>query len=73
MQISSGYVNLSEGETDISLFNAQGVAVYQQTLKAPLYFYIFERLIAEPGCWTLNYKSNAGVGEINLHIYNLDM
>ena len=65
-----GIIRLSEGEVLINLMNANGIAVYTKTLKAPVDFRVCETFFAESGFWKLTYKSNQGVGEINLHLQN---
>lgn len=63
-----GIIRLSEGEVLVNLLNASGITVYTKTLKAPVDFKIYETFFAESGYWKLTYKSNQGVGEINLHL-----
>jgi hypothetical protein len=65
-----GIIKLSEGEMHVNLLNANGMAVYTKTLQAPVNFSIYETFFAEPGYWQLSYKSNNGVGEIDLHLRN---
>lgn len=65
-----GIIRLSEGEVLVNLLNANGIAVYSKKFKAPVDFRIYETFFAESGYWKLTYKSNQGVGEINLHLRN---
>lgn len=65
-----GIIRLFEGEVLVNLLDANGMTVYSKTVKAPVDFGIYESFFAEPGYWKLTYKSNQGVGEINLHLRN---
>ncbi len=65
-----GIIRLSEGEVLVNLLNANGITVYSITVQAPVDFKIHETFFKEPGYWKLTYKSNQGVGEINLHLRN---
>lgn len=65
-----GIIMLSEGELLVNLMNANGIVVYTITHKAPVDFTIYETFFTESGYWKLSYKSNQGVGKINLHLRN---
>ena len=65
-----GKILLFEGELSVKLLNANGIPVYSKVIKAPVDFRIYETFFAEPGYWKLTYKSNQGVGEIDLHLRN---
>lgn len=65
----NGYVRLKEGEVELKLLNPNGVAIFSKTLVAPIEFEINETFDATNGYWKLRYKSNEGIGKIDLHLH----
>ena len=64
----NGVISLTEGEVEVNLLNPSGIAVYSETILAPNELNINETFEARPGYWKLKYKSNDGLGEIDLHL-----
>jgi len=65
----NGFIRLEEGEVELNLVNPNGVAIFSKTLVAPIEFEINEPFDATKGYWKLKYKSNEGIGEIDLHLH----
>lgn len=65
----NGSIRLREGEVEINLINPKGSTVYSKTLAGPGELKINETFEAKSGYWKLKYKSNNGVGEIDLHLF----
>lgn len=65
-----GSIRLLEGYMTISLIDPNGITVYNKTIIAPIQMQIDEYYYAKCGYWQLNYKSNGGIGTIDLHLYN---
>lgn len=65
----SGLIRLREGEVEVYLLNPNGIEVYSKTILAPSELNINETFEAEPGYWKLKYKSNEGLGEIDVHLH----
>jgi len=65
----TGLVSLLEGEVMITLTNPIDEAVYSNTITAPIELEINERFEPKKGYWKLKYKSNNGIGTIDLHLY----
>lgn len=63
-----GIVSMDEGETEIKLLNPQGLAVYCKRVKSPATLHVNEVIEAIPGFWKLQYKSDKGMGKIDLHL-----
>lgn len=63
-----GVISLVEGEVVVNLLNPNGIAAYSITIIAPNELNINETINAKPGYWKLEYISNEGVGEIDLHL-----
>ncbi|MBE0653335.1 MAG: hypothetical protein IH594_06030 [Bacteroidales bacterium] len=66
----SGYIRLSEGEVEVILMNANGVAVFSKTLVAPDELHVYETFEATRGFWRMEYASRNGRGYIDLHLSN---
>jgi hypothetical protein len=64
----TGVISLPEGEVMITLTNPDDETVYSTTITAPIEFEINETIDARHGYWKLKYKSNNGIGTINLHL-----
>jgi hypothetical protein len=66
-----GGISLFEGEVLVELINPDGVIAYSEKIIAPIELQINEAFNVKHGYWKLKYKSNKGVGEINLHFQKL--
>lgn len=64
----NGFITLTEGEAIVYLLDPNGDSIYSETILAPNELNINETFEAKPGYWKLKYKSNEGVGEIDLHL-----
>ena len=65
----TGVVSVSEGEVLVNLIDPDGVVAYSKTIIAPVELQINETIGANQGYWKLKYKSNKGIGTIDLHLY----
>ena len=65
----NGFISITKGEVEIHLLNPNGIAVFSKTIVAPNQMNINETFEATKGYWKLKYKSNKGLGEIDLHLH----
>lgn len=63
-----GTITLSEGQVELELLDPDQTRRYFQTIQAAANLQIQESYQAIPGEWTLGYRSEGGIGTIDLHI-----
>ena len=66
--VLEGSLVLSEGGVEVWLTNPAGEVVYTIDLHYPDQLTVNKSFNAMPGLWKLQYKSNRGIGTINLHV-----
>jgi len=67
----NGLITLTEGKLLVCLLATNGDSIYTETILAPDEMSINETFEASPGYWKLKYKSNEGVGKIDLYLQSL--
>ncbi len=67
----NGLITLTEGKLLVCLLAPNGDSIYTETILAPDEMSINVTFAARPEYWKLKYKSNEGVGKIDLYLQSL--
>lgn len=63
-----GEISITEGEIQVDLINPDGVKEFSAIIIGPNKIEVSEAYLSKTGNWKLKYRSNNGVGTINLHM-----